>query len=149
MALLDQVSGPGGGTAYGFYNPGGGNFEYLRDAYVPQATFTLDRPHPVLIFGEIGGFYGSGGTASYVVVRMAITANPNDTLGADDVNGNPMETGHCYQTNGSGIANAACMKVFTVPAGTWTVGWGYTMQGGAATTFSCLTNSIDVFALQG
>lgn len=148
MTLLQQVSGDGIG-GLGYYNAGGGNFEYMAGSYVPQATFTLIRPQPILVMGEIGGFYGSGGTASYVVVRLAIMANSTDTVGTTDIHGNVMESGHSYQTNGSGIANAFASKCWTVGAGTYYVGWGYTMQGGAATTFTLLTNSIQVFAISG
>ncbi len=148
MQLLSSVSGDGfsGG---GYYSDGSGGFEYLSGAHVPQATFTVIRPTPILVLAEIGGFYGSGGTANYVVVRAAIMAHSTDLHGANDANGLAMESGRSYQTVNSGIANAAGNLCRIVSAGTYFVGWGYSMQGGATTTFNCLQNSVYVFAVSG
>lgn len=148
LALLQQVSGAGV-SGLGYSSPGGNQFQWMSGAAVPQATFTLSRPQPILVFAEIGGFYGSGGTAQYVTTRLAIMSSSTAMVGANDVNGVEMATGHCYQTNGTEIANAFHCKCWTVPAGTYYVGLGYAMQGGATTTFNLLQNSIQVFAVAG
>ena len=135
------------GLAY--YGLAGNNFEYLAGAGCPQASFTLARPTPILVIAEMGGWFGSGGTANYALVRASILAHSTDLQGALDVNGVKMESGYQYNTVGAGVSNASAVICATVPAGTWWASWGYAMQGGAVTTFGVTSDGIDVFQLAG
>lgn len=127
----------------------GNEWQYLSGADVPQVAFTLTRPQPILVIGSMGGFNGSGGTASYIQITCGILPTATSYVAANDINGTEMRNSDMFQTNGSGTANASVNMCYVVPAGSYVVSWGYFMQGGAATTLTISTNSLDVFAISG
>ena len=147
MTLLGQAFNTLGTSGGGYY--GGPGFLYLRGGAAPQVAFTLIRPCPILVIAEIGGLFGSGGTANYTTVRAAIQANSTDTVGADDIHGVEMRGSTFYQTQGSGVANATSSLCYTPPAGTYWATWGYQMQGGAGTTFNLEWTGISVYQISG
>jgi hypothetical protein len=110
-------------------------------------SFTLTRPQPVLVIPTLSGFYGSGGTASYVTAMCVIVGSLAQQTAALDINGNPMQGSQGYQSNGGSVANHCGPFCNPVPAGNWIAIWQYVMQGGATTTFNYTKAEIDIFTI--
>lgn len=147
MTLLGQAHSAGTIGGLTFY--AGSGFQYLSGGDVPQVQFTIIRPVPVFVIGNFCGWGGTGGTASYTYVRLALLANSTDTVGANHINGVEMRGRASAQTNGSGLANSSSSFCFTPPPGTYYASFGYTMLSGATTTLGVIENDISVFQLSG
>ncbi len=146
---MQSVFSAGGIAGITYSSLPGNEWQYLAGADVPQATFTIVRPQPILVLGSIGGFGGTGGTASYIQMTCGILPTPTSLVAANDIHGTPMRCADMFQTNGSGLANASVNMCFTMAAGTYTVSWGYFMQGGAVTTLGIQSNQLNVFQVAG
>lgn len=148
LTLLGQAVNTATAGPLAFYNDGNSDhFEWMSGTTCPQVSFTLAARSTVMVFGQMGGFFGTGGTASYVQVRAAIMSATTAIVGANDINGTEMRSVNSYQTNGSGVANASASMAYTMVAGTYWAGWGYRMDAGAITTFTLEWSSLAVFLL--
>lgn len=148
MTLLGSAVNTAATGALAFFNDGNSDhFEWMSGTTCPQIAITLAAQSTVMVFGQVGGFFGSGGTASYVQVRAAIMSSSTGLIGANDINGAEMRSVNSYQTNGSGVANATASMAYTMVAGTYYIGWGYRMDAGATTTFTLEWSSFLVFRM--
>jgi hypothetical protein len=145
LTLLGQASGVGlAGLSY--YNTGGGAFEWMSGALVPQISFTLDAAAWIIVYGSLV-CSSTGGTAGNTDVRLAVMSSSTATHGANDVNSVEMQcTRGTAPTNGLYV-NVSSFKAFNANAGTYYVGWGYAMWSGATTTFAVNQNEVGAFLM--
>jgi|HubBroStandDraft_6_1064221.scaffolds.fasta_scaffold00174_59 hypothetical protein len=104
-------------------------------------AFTLTRAQPVLFLGSIGLFYGVSGTSTFAITRVVFTTSFASTTPANDVNGNPAQSGIVGMdpSNANALGSGAYVLYATMPAGTYHVQaqWLY---AGAAAVFTVAGN---------
>lgn len=114
----------------------GGSFGYQTAWTVAYSqSFTLAAQQTVLCVYQ-QAYYGSGGTANYVLVAQNVDTNSTYAGGVH------------YNTNGAGISNSTLLlRMASLPAGNHTWYGIYNMVGGATTSYNTLHPQIDIYVI--
>jgi hypothetical protein len=97
-------------------------------------------PAVSVVLGFISdSWYGQGGTANYVLIRIAILNASHSVLIKAGAAG--------HQSVTMGIANTRLHISTSLTAGSYSLVIQYVMQGGAVTTFNDLVPQLDVYQM--